>query len=237
MVVALCRLNERGRCALSQAKTHEGPGEEGKGGRPCICMLFIPGRPLSKGVAIWCAGPAGLRIRKPPDQQSGWRSRKTHFALPVGNPSVCGRAQETRSCCVGPYGCRRQQAVVLGTADMRTLGQSVEPLLQQPPRYGFHTPLRVWHLLPGFCSTCSRREPSCPSRRASKEVSLEVLPCYTATRASRADCVRYPRITGMWPGPSRKRSCSGPFAKPRHMPRWLSPSFDKQAPTGGPFDV
>jgi hypothetical protein len=135
MVSALCRLNECGRWALSQARFMKGLGKrEGGRGLVFVFSLFQPA--AGQSCCHLVCSPSGFthseagRVSSA-KRESGWRSRGTHFAPPVGNPSVFGRAQETRSCCVGPHARRRQQAVVLGTADMRTVGQSVEPPLQQ----------------------------------------------------------------------------------------------------------
>lgn len=127
MVSALGRLNERGRWALSQARFMKGLGK--REGEPALYLYSLYSTlPLGKAVAILCAAPVGLRIRKQPGSAVQSKSldggtRETHFAPPVGNPSVFGRALETRSCCVGPYARRRQQAAVLGTAGMRTVGK------------------------------------------------------------------------------------------------------------------
>ena len=49
--------------------------------------------------------------------------RGTHFAPPVGNPSVFGRLRRSEVAAWGPTLCRRQQAVVLGTKNMLDPGQ------------------------------------------------------------------------------------------------------------------
>ncbi|KAK4105987.1 hypothetical protein N658DRAFT_2594 [Parathielavia hyrcaniae] len=196
---------------------HEGSGEKGKGagalylyslyctlaGGQCRSHLVCKPSGLTHSEAGRVSSAKGL------DHGPGG----THFAPPVGNRSVFGWAQETSSCCVGLYTCGRQQAVVLGTeARSYPTGCAVEALLQQtpPPGMAFRSPCVPPCL--GYCSTCSRMEPSCWPFSKRYQDSSTFLGYTRPWEQDRADddCARYPSLTGMWAGTSRKRFRSRP---------------------------
>jgi hypothetical protein len=140
---------------------------------------------------------------------------ETHFAPPVGNPSVFGRAQETRSCCVGLL--RLPEAASRRSADeihAPPRAAKLSPLsTTNHPDMEFTHPMGAAVLL-GHCSTCSRRQPRNPFSE-SNEDSLDFFSGHTLPwEQCKADRGRYPRLAGMWPGTSRKRSYSGPLLNP-----------------------
>jgi hypothetical protein len=107
MVSALCRLNERGRWALSQAEFMKGLGKKGRGAglvfvfsllRLCRWAMRLP-----SGVQPQWVDAFGSR----PGQQCNGQSLDAGPGEPTCTAcwqSIRVRsAQETRSCCMGPY--------------------------------------------------------------------------------------------------------------------------------------
>jgi hypothetical protein len=230
----LCRFNEGGRWALSRAEFIEGSGGKGKGGRACICILFITVPPLGNAVATWCASPVVDAFGSRPGQQckgreSGWRSR--------GNPlcTACWQSIRVRSGsgnpkllrgAFAPGGGSKPSFCGRNTCFPRAAKLSPLSATNHPDMEPTH-PVGAAFLL-GHCSTCSRRQPRKPFSKSSED-SLDFFSGYTLSwEQCKAYCGRYPRLAGMWPGTSRKRSCSGPSLNSRHMPEWLSFFFDKQ---------
>ena len=170
-------LNERGRRALSQAEFVKGLWKEGRGaGLVFVCSLLQTW--WAQLAAVWCAGPVGVRIRKLP----GSAVQRVWMAVPR-NPlcTACWQSIRVRSGSRDPEllrgALRLPEAASRRSWDGKhadagrylPCGSLLSPFCSKPSRYGSHTPSLpslTFYWAP--CSTCSRREPSSPSRRATR---------------------------------------------------------------------